>query len=333
MKYNYPIKYAIMPIYEQVGWMSGLHELERNYDVVGYIVSKCYVVSKKVSYLEDGSEKREFEVVFPYQKTDYTRIHDFNRVYPEFNYNGNCVNSNIVGELYDDFDDAKEVVEKLNIDILSYNLEMISFRDKERRENIKKEHEERMTRFKFLESRIEEETITMKVNNEPKEQSLIVMFNDGDRILHMSIYSFINIYRNESFYACNVSSEEYEKMSSHIETTGFLKERHNIDCGYNKSRYLLFNDKEHGTIRISDYDSKNIEGSYYLKNGSVLRYDDKICPLHKDIEFIRNLPRIKIYTTEIYEDIINSYRTFNSINSNDIQNSDLSKRLVKNRSI
>lgn len=331
MKYNYPVKYAIMPIYEQVGWMSGLHELERNYEVVGYIVSKCYVVSKKESYLEDGSEKREFEVVFPYQKTDYMRIHDFNRVYPEFNYNGNCVNSNIVNELYDNFDNAKEVAEKLNGDILSYNLGMISFRDKERRENIKKEHEERMTRFKYLERKIEEETTSMEVNNNPKEQSIIVMFDDVDKVLPMSIYSFINIYRNESFYACNVSSEEYEKMIFQIGKKGFLRERHDIDCDYNKSRYLLFNDKEHGTIRISDYDSENIEGSYYLKDGGILCYSGDICPLDKDIEFIRNLPRIKIYTTENYEDIINSYRTFYSINSNDIQNNDLSKRLVKNR--
>ena len=165
MKYNYPVKYAIMPIYEQVGWTPGLHELERSYEVVGNIVSKCYVVSKRVCYLDDGSEEKEFEVVFPYQKTDYMRIHDFNRVYPKFNIYGHCINSNIVGELYDNFDVAKEVVEKLNRDILSYNLGMISIRNKEKIENVKKEHEEKMTRFKYLESKIEEETLSMKVNN------------------------------------------------------------------------------------------------------------------------------------------------------------------------
>ena len=255
MKYNYPVKYAIMPIYEQVGWMSGLHELERSYEVVGSIVSKCYVVSKKVSYLDDGSEEKEFEVVFPYRKTDYRRMYDWERVYPEFSFGRNCINSNIVRELYDNFDDAKGVVEKLNGDILSYNLGIISFRDKERRENIKKEHEERMTRFKYLESRIEEETTSMKVNNTQKKQSIIVMCDDVDKVLLMSIYSFINLYKNESFYVCNVSSEEYEKMSSQIETIGFLKERdENIDFSYNKSRYLLFNDKEHGIIRISNCD-------------------------------------------------------------------------------
>lgn len=328
MKYNYPVKYALMPIYEQVGWMSGLHELERSYEVVGYIVSKCYVVSKKVSYLEYGSKKREFEVVFPYQKTDYMRIHDWNRVYPEFNFNGHCINSNIVGKLYDDFNDAKEVAEKLNRDILSYNLGMISFRNKESRENAKNEHEERMTRFKCLERKIEEETTSMKVNNKQKGESIIVMFDDVDKVLPIQIYSFINIYGNESFHVCNVSSEEYEKMIYQIETMGFLKERHNIDCDYNKSRYLLFNDKEHGIIRISNCDSENTDVSYYLKNG-ILHHSSDMCPLDKDIEFIRNLPKIKVYTKESYEDIINSYRTFPTINVT--QKSDLAKRLVKNK--
>ena len=332
MKYNYPVKYAIMPIYEQVGWTSGLHELERCYEVVGNIVSKCYVVSKKVNHLEDGSEKREFEVVFPYQKTDYMRIHEWQRVYPEFNYNGNCVNSNIVSELYDNFDGAKEIAEKLNRDILSYNLEIISFKDKERWENLKREHEERLERFKHLERKIEEETITMKANNKPKEQSIIVISNDAYKILSMSIYNFITLYGNEAFYACNVSSEVYENMISQIEKTGFINEKFNIiDYSYNKSRYLLFNDKENGMIRISDCDSKNTEGGYYLKNGSVLCYSSDMCPLDKDIDFIRSLPGIKVYTTENYEDIINSYRTFPVINSNSIQNSDLSKRMIKNK--
>ena len=45
MKINYPVKYALMPIIEQVGWTHGLHELERDYDVVYYVVSKCYLIN------------------------------------------------------------------------------------------------------------------------------------------------------------------------------------------------------------------------------------------------------------------------------------------------
>ena len=47
MKNNYPIKYAVMPIVEQTGWYPGLNELAREYGVVCYIVSKCYVVGRE----------------------------------------------------------------------------------------------------------------------------------------------------------------------------------------------------------------------------------------------------------------------------------------------
>ena len=68
MKYNYPVKYAAMPIIEQVGWSHGLNELERNYDVVCYIVSKCYLLSDKTKYKENGKNEKEYEVVIHIKK-------------------------------------------------------------------------------------------------------------------------------------------------------------------------------------------------------------------------------------------------------------------------
>ena len=56
MKNNYPIKYAAMPIYEQTGWTHGLNALERNYDVVAYIVSKCYLISERKEYERNGKQ-------------------------------------------------------------------------------------------------------------------------------------------------------------------------------------------------------------------------------------------------------------------------------------
>ena len=38
MELNYPVKYALMPVREQVG---------REYEIVMYIVSKCYLISEK----------------------------------------------------------------------------------------------------------------------------------------------------------------------------------------------------------------------------------------------------------------------------------------------
>ena len=42
MEKQYPIKYALMPVIDQIGWEYG----ERKYDIVTNIVSKCYVVEE-----------------------------------------------------------------------------------------------------------------------------------------------------------------------------------------------------------------------------------------------------------------------------------------------
>lgn len=92
IEYNYPIRYAIMPYNEHVGYVLGTNK--KIYDVTGYIASKCYVLSKKINYLEDGSSEKEYEVVFPYQKKELWKIE-----YPSRN-------SIIVTDLYDSFEDA-----------------------------------------------------------------------------------------------------------------------------------------------------------------------------------------------------------------------------------
>lgn len=70
MKYNYPIKYAVMPIYEQVGWCNGLNDLERKYEIVYNIVSKCYVMKMKLLIIfATGKSEKRYDVVFPYIKS------------------------------------------------------------------------------------------------------------------------------------------------------------------------------------------------------------------------------------------------------------------------
>lgn len=106
MKCNYPVKYVAMPIIEQIGWCHGLNELERNYDVVCYIVSKCYLLSDKIKYKENGKSLKEYEVVFPYQKRQY---YSWERVIPEFNLiNYACTNSNLVDKVFDNYEEALE---------------------------------------------------------------------------------------------------------------------------------------------------------------------------------------------------------------------------------
>lgn len=84
LKNNYPIRYAVRPIVEQVGWSQGLNELEGKYGTVAYIVSKCYLVSQTKGYSQNGEVTESFSVVFPFQK-DSNSYGDYYRVNPDFN--------------------------------------------------------------------------------------------------------------------------------------------------------------------------------------------------------------------------------------------------------
>lgn len=77
MKNNYPIKYALMPIIEQTGWTHGMHELEREYGVVCYIISKCYVIKETKKYNINGTTDIKYQVVFPYYLSNTNRKYRF----------------------------------------------------------------------------------------------------------------------------------------------------------------------------------------------------------------------------------------------------------------
>ena len=109
MKNNYPIKYALIPMIEQVGWVSGLNELEREYDVVCYIVSKCYLIDEVKKYHLDGSYDISYNVVCPYQR--YDSFDTYNIEEPSFNYNsGYCTNSTKVNEIFNSIEEARNAV-------------------------------------------------------------------------------------------------------------------------------------------------------------------------------------------------------------------------------
>jgi len=127
MKNNYPIKYALMPIYDQVGWGHGLNELEREFEVVAYAVSKCYVLSEVKKYLVNGCFTYEYEVVFPYERD---RDLNWNRVEPNFNLlNNNCINSKCVCNVFDCYEEAFRVAEKLNFEKMAKAMSYIPYTD------------------------------------------------------------------------------------------------------------------------------------------------------------------------------------------------------------
>ena len=148
MKYNYPVKYAAMPIIEQVGWTHGLNELERDYDVVCYIVSKCYLVSDRTNYKENGKNEKEYQVVFPYQPGQYN---NWERVTPSFN-NG-CTNSNFVEKVFDTYEEALEFATHKNEELCEKAWVYLPY-TKDLNDQISKkiqEFNDRLSRYKLLE--------------------------------------------------------------------------------------------------------------------------------------------------------------------------------------
>ena len=158
MKNNYPIKYAVMPIIEQTGWYPGLHELEREYGIVCYIVSKCYVVGREEKYNRYGNTICEYKVVFSYGKDN--QYGDLSRVEPEFCLmNGRCNNSTNVDKVFDSFEEAKEETEKKNKEILSKELSYIRVDDNfhQNVSLVREKHEEVVSYYQEIENMIEED--------------------------------------------------------------------------------------------------------------------------------------------------------------------------------
>ena len=105
---NYPIKYAIQPVYRNIG--EGRVQL-------GYIVSKVYVVREIIDYLGDDI-KRQYTVVFPVKAYNPTQEIISIRT-PDLNAYGYQRYTDVVREVYDDFEKAKEQADKENCEFLT----------------------------------------------------------------------------------------------------------------------------------------------------------------------------------------------------------------------
>ena len=140
----------------------------------------------------------------------------------------------------------------------------------------------------------------------------IVMFDDKDREINMSLYDFIDEqYRKANpIIVCHVTENEYNTMKKQIRS-GALNERlprvKSEDLGYNKFRYVIVYDKLENNLLVSDYDNPKKIGSYRIDTDGI-HYDENGYQLtnHPDpLHFFSCT--IKVYTTETYEDIIAHY--------------------------
>lgn len=314
MKNNYPIKYAVMPIIEQTGWYPGLHELEREYGIVCYIVSKCYVVGREEKYNRYGNTICEYKVVFSYGKDN--QYGDLSRVEPEFCLmNGRCNNSTNVDKVFDSFEEAKEETEKKNKEILSKELSYIRVDDNfhQNVSLVREKREEVVNYYQKIENMIEENSTDLVVNDKAKEQSVIFERNNSWKEKKYSLYDMIRLYSDEDFIAYNVSLDDFKKIEEQ------LKNGQEVDIeGIKRNRLLTSYSDDKKVFVISN---NSIEKScFYIENGSLYYYD-------RINYFLNAISRdsLVIYTIETYDDVINSYITDAVINEDMPKNEDTEK--------
>ena len=90
MEIKLPIKYAIEPIYPYANSSGG---------ILGYIVTKCYVVEKKTTFSMDGNIKETYSIVYPYKGLETFKMMKNKRI-PEFNNFGYYRNLDYVDQVY-----------------------------------------------------------------------------------------------------------------------------------------------------------------------------------------------------------------------------------------
>lgn len=143
--------------------------------------------------------------------------------------------------------------------------------------------------------------------------NIIVMFENEDKELNMSLYDFIDEqYRKKTPIAvCHVTEKEYNNMKKQVRL-GCLYERlpritNSDDMEYNKFRYVVVYDSIENNLLISDYDNPKKIGNYILDYDGI-HYNPKgyQIPYINTIRFGQSC-RLKVYTTETYNNIVEHY--------------------------
>lgn len=318
MKVNYPIKYAAMPIIEPVGWSHGLHELEREYDVVCYVVSKCYLISDLTKYLENGSVIKEYEVVFPYQPAEFDR---WQRVTPRYNLmHGYSINSNKVDTVFDSYDDALIYVTEKNEQLCEKSWVCLPCTKDimEKIQEKKDEFDTRLTKYKILEEHILFNTSDMVVGENKKLNNVVRYLNGDCRVLSCNIYDILQIFDNDKFVVYSVSLEQYNDLIKFISE----EKKEDIKSIVSNAQDLLIHRAKNDVIKLAvEVDI----GAYYFKNNSI-DYDDKLEKVTKDDFENVDEDTLIFYTTETIQDLMNSYKKYSEIDLKSYEEFEVKKR-------
>lgn len=314
MKINYPIKYTAMPIIEQVGWTHGLHDLEREYGVVCYIVSKCYLITTLEKYKENGSIKHEYEIVFPYQIGDYGK---WQRKIPNYHLiQDYCVNSNKVNEVFDSYEEALKYVESKNDKLCEMSWKYLPYSENydEKIQNIIDEFNEKLKEYKVLEKQILLNTNDIVVGQNKKLNDVIKVTNDEIKNLSSNIYKVLSLYANENFVVYSISDDEYNNLIKNTDGKPVIE---------NAQILLIHNEKDNFIKLLSEEEQK----IYYIEN-NIIVYDEKLDRVTKETFEKIDKNSLAFYTTETMLDIMNSYKEYEEIDLNEIKET-VKKKVLK----
>lgn len=314
MKINYPIKYAAMPIIEQVGWVHGLNELERDYGVVCYIVSKCYLLNDSTKYMANGKSVKEYEVVFPYQSSINGK---WEKTIPTFNlFNYVCTNSNKTDGVFDTYEEALVHATEKNEKLCKKTWMWLPCSSDllEKIHEKKEEFSGRLAKYKKLERQMLLYTKDMEVNKKTMLNEVIGFENNKVKVLSCNLYEAIHMFRNTGFVVFSVTQEQYEKLLE----IARLKSVDDIRF-IGPTKCLLMHEETGSEVYVIN---QNAEGIYYLDENESLHYQDKsTLPEFKSIDENTYV----LYTTETFEDIINSYKSHKGIDLSKIKGPSLKK--------
>lgn len=317
MKINYPIKYAVMPIIEQTGWSHGLHELEREYDVVCYIVSKCYLINDLTKYKEDGCSIKEYEVVFPYQPSEFNR---WKRNIPEYNLiHRYCTNSNKVDAVYDSYEEALKSATTKNEKLCEKTWIYLPV-TKDIMEKIQEKKDEfaaKLTEYKMLERQILLNTNDIEPGEIKKLDDVIKIENNSGRVFSCSIYGVLDLFSYQKFVVYNISQELYNNLIKTISE----EKIDNIKSIIKNAQRLLIHKTKDDFIKLAIEEEC---GAHYIQNGSII-YDYNLDKVTKETFEDIDEDTLTFYTTETMEDILNSYRKHPEIDPKKIQGPVLKK--------
>ena len=104
----YPVAYTVMPIKKTKELNVPVKAEDEKRELVSYIPSKCYVVSSERKITKSGKVACSYGVVYPYITGRSLAENYYMANYPEYNSDGDCVNSSKTDFLTDSYESALE---------------------------------------------------------------------------------------------------------------------------------------------------------------------------------------------------------------------------------